>query len=258
MLKDYIKKWRGKRPSIFILSGAGLSAASGIPTYRGVGSGKSASWVSLSAETLQESPQDLFDETNRRIHDFDAAVPNAAHKAIAGFIKKYRLRADIIHVTQNVDTLCEEAGDMAVFHLHGVLNRSRCSACGAVFPRKGFYEMGAVCPCCGATGANVRPDVVLFGETPLGLDWILPYLKNVDIFLSVGTSGTVYPAADFVTIAMRHAAPIRALINKSSANDDFFTWNKKLLRDFNVVRMGDAQGLVGPFLAEVGVLIDTL
>ncbi|HIU84970.1 MAG TPA: hypothetical protein IAC66_06370, partial [Candidatus Aphodousia gallistercoris] len=179
-----------------------------------------------------------------------------AEKPVLGQGKPSHFSGELFR--QNVDTLCEEAGDTAVFHLHGVLNRSRCSACGAVFPRKGFYEMEAACPCCGATGANVRPDVVLFGETPLGLDWILPYLKNVDIFLSVGTSGTVYPAADFVTIAMRHAAPIRALINKSSANDDFFAWNKKLLRDFNVVRMGDAQGLVGPFLAEVGVLIDTL
>ena len=123
MLSTMIKKWRGERPSIFILSGAGLSVESGIPTYRGEGSDPKNDSASLSRGYMRSLPERVFEAANQRIHDFDACEPNAAHKAIAKFIKKYRLQADIVHVTQNIDSLCEEAGDTAVFHLHGSLNR---------------------------------------------------------------------------------------------------------------------------------------
>ena len=260
MLSTMIKKWRGERPSIFILSGAGLSVESGIPTYRGEGSDPKNDSASLSRGYMRSLPERVFEAANQRIRDFDACEPNAAHKAIAKFIKEYRLQADIVHVTQNIDSLCEEAGDTAVFHLHGSLNRSVCQKCGTVFPRKGFYKMGNTCPKCRAQFSAVRPDVVLFGETPHGLDWIMPYLKEVDIFIAIGTSGTVYPAADFVTIAASAGAPIRMLLNKEAPREMQF--NCSMMDEgygpFNYIRLGKATGIVPMVLKEVGQLIENI
>lgn len=260
MLSTMIKKWRGDRPSIFILSGAGLSVESGIPTYRGAGSNPDNDSTSLSAGYMRSLPERVFNATNQRIKDFDQCKPNAAHKAIAEFVKKYRLQADIIHVTQNIDSLCEEAGDTSVFHLHGSLNQSRCQKCGAVFPRKGFYKMGNVCPKCQAKFSAVQPDVVLFGEKPHGLDWILPYLKEVDIFIAIGTSGTVYPAADFVNLAMFSGAPIRMLLNKEAPRD--MQYNYQMMDEscgpYNYVRIGNATTIVPDVLKQVGQLIENI
>ena len=260
MLSTMIKKWRGERPCIFILSGAGLSVESGIPTYRGVGSDPKNDSTSLSAGYMRALPQRVFDASNQRIRDFDACCPNAAHIAIAQFLKKYRLCADIIHVTQNIDSLCEEAGDTSVFHLHGSLNRSVCRKCGAIFPRKGFYQEGNCCPKCGARFYNVRSNVVLFGETPHGLDWIMPYLKEVDIFIAIGTSGTVYPAADFVTMAASAGAPIRMLLNKEAPREMRF--NQSIMDEefgpYNYIRLGSATGIVPMVLKEVGKLIENV
>lgn len=104
----------------------------------------------------------------------------------------------MIHVTQNVDNLNELAGSPRVFHLHGDFQTSQCRKCKKTFPRIGFYQREQVCPVCGANNFAVRPNVVLFGEIPYGMDWIPSYLKKACVFISVGTSGTVYPAADFV------------------------------------------------------------
>lgn len=233
---------------------------SGIPTYRGEGSDPKNDSASLSRGYMRSLPERVFEAANQRIRDFDACEPNAAHKAIAQFIKKYRLQADIVHVTQNIDSLCEEAGDTAVFHLHGSLNRSLCQKCGTVFPRKGFYKMGNICPKCRAQFSAVRPDVVLFGETPHGLDWIMPYLKEVDIFIAIGTSGTVYPAADFVTIAASAGAPIRMLLNKEAPREMQFNYSMmdEGYGPFNYIRLGKATGIVPMVLKEVGQLIENI
>lgn len=206
---------KGERPVIVILSGAGLSAESGIPTYRNADNNWNRT-DSMDSVDMKHRPQLVFDSINRRIEAYDQAKPNAAHLSIAKFKKKWRNKADIIHITQNIDTLCEEAGDAGVFHLHGSFLTSRCTECGATFPRLGLYKEGNVCPACKASGWSVRTDVVLFGERPHGLDWIPGVLRRADVFVAVGTSGMVYPAAGFVTEARRRNCRTRLLIAKDA------------------------------------------
>ena len=191
---------KGDRPLVFILSGAGLSAESGIPTFRDA----NGLWRKYdpkelaSIGALERHTQDVFDFYNERIKNAEPCRPNAAHIAIANFQKEMAPFCDVIHVTQNVDNLNELAGAPRVFHLHGDFQTSLCRKCKKTFPRVGFYEREQVCPVCGATNFAVRPNVVLFGEVPYGMDWIPSYLKKACVFISVGTSGTVYPAANFV------------------------------------------------------------
>lgn len=193
-------KFEGERPLVFVLSGAGLSAESGIPTFRDAdGLWRKYDPKELaSVGALDRQPQDVFDFYNERIKNTEPCCPNAAHIAIANFQKEVAPFCDVIHVTQNVDNLNELAGAPRVFHLHGDFQTSLCRKCKKTFPRVGFYEREQVCPVCGATNFAVRPNVVLFGEIPYGMDWITSYLKKACVFISIGTSGTVYPAANFV------------------------------------------------------------
>lgn len=192
--------FKGERPLVFILSGAGLSAESGIPTFRDANSlwRKYDPKELASIGALERHTQDVFDFYNERIKNAEPCRPNAAHIAIAEFQKDVAAFCDVIHVTQNVDNLNELAGSPRVFHLHGDFQTSQCRKCKKTFPRIGFYQREQVCPDCGANNFAVRPNVVLFGEIPYGMDWIPSYLKKACVFISVGTSGTVYPAADFV------------------------------------------------------------
>ena len=259
MLSTMIKKWRSERPGIFILSGAGLSVESGIPTYRGAGSDPENDSSSLSAGYMRALPERVFKATNQRILDFDHCRPNAAHAAIAEFVKKYRLRADIIHVTQNIDSLCEEAGDTSVFHLHGSFLQSRCTACGAVFPRLGFYEMQNVCPACKAAGGVVRPNVVFFNEMPLGMNWIESVLKRADVFLAAGTSGTVYPAAGFVHTASKYGCSDRILVTLDSPSRDSgegLSYGNLPEIEFTRRVYGSAVSLIPQVLEEIGKEIE--
>lgn len=188
------------RALVFILSGSGLSAESGIPTFRG----KDGLWKNwypseIASDTaLKERPEDVFEFYNFRIGKAIDCLPNAAHTSIAQFQQAVKDYCDVVHVTQNVDNLNELAGSPSVFHLHGDFQSSLCSQCKNTFPRLGLYKKNNVCPVCGASGYSVRPNVVLFGEMPYGLDWITSYLKKACVFMSVGTSGAVYPAANFV------------------------------------------------------------
>ncbi len=244
---------KADRPVIVILSGAGLSAESGIPTYRNPDNSWSRS-DSLNAGHMRNAPQIVFDSMNRRINAYTQAKPNSAHVAIAEFRKTWRHAADIVHITQNIDTLCEDAGDAGVFHLHGSFLTSRCRQCGAVFPRLGFYREGNICPACKAAGFSVRPDVVLFEEMPLGMDWIPEVIKRADIFLAIGTSGVVYPAAGFVTLALKHGCHDRILIAKDALSESFLglATAEDCVGDFTKFLRGSATTLVPAVLQTIG------
>ena len=253
------KMIKSERPVIVILSGAGLSAESGIPTYRSPGNQWNRT-SSLYAEHMRHTPQLVFDSLNQRIEAYGQTKPNAAHFAIADFKKKWRDKADIVHITQNIDSLCEEAGDAGVFHLHGSFLTSRCTECGAVFPRMGLYKKGNVCPACKAAGFAVRPDVVLFGEVPLGMDWIPSVIKRADIFLAIGTSGFVYPAAGFVQLALKHGCDDRILISKDAPSgfaESLSTGNDKV-GDYTRFLRGSATALVQPLLKTIGLWINRM
>lgn len=188
---------------IFVLSGAGLSAESGLGTFRGPG----GLWEGHDPMTLA-TPEAFardpvlvhrFYNTRRRLAA-DAA-PNAAHVALA------RLQAlrDVVLVTQNVDGLLGRAGARDVWHMHGRLDRARCGACGTVWDADDDLGTDTPCPACGAAAA--RPDVVWFGEMPHHLDEIAETLARASLFVAIGTSGTVYPAAGFVAEARANGVP---------------------------------------------------
>lgn len=239
---DKIRIKDGERPLVFILSGAGLSAESGIPTFRGPeGLWKTKFPAEIaSVETLQNNPQELLDFYNFRIESASGKEPNAAHLAIAKFQNEMASICDVIHVTQNVDNLNELAGAPRVFHLHGEFATSVCRQCESVFPRLGNYHKDLRCPACGATEYSVRPNIVLFGEMPHGMDWIPGYLKKACVFLAIGTSGRVYPAADFVRTT------------KASLKINFdIDPSIEMVRKFNHKIYGECTKTLPPFLDQL-------
>ncbi len=124
--------------------------------------------------------------------------PNAAHRALAALERAWD--GDFLLVTQNVDDLHERAGSKRLIHMHGELQKGWCSACDARFSWAGPMGRAARCTHCGQAG-SVRPDIVWFGEMPYEMDRIDDALRRCDLFVSIGTSGAVYPAAGFVQTA---------------------------------------------------------
>ncbi len=151
-------------------------------------------------------PPEAFARDPDRVHAFynarreqlrDAQIePNAAHRALAELEQK----RDVLVVTQNIDDLHERAGSRNIIHMHGELSKQLCSACGATAPAPDELSMDLVCASCGKTG-GLRPDVVWFGEMPYHMDRIETALADCALFVSIGTSGNVYPAAGFVSQA---------------------------------------------------------
>ncbi|MHA6325245.1 NAD-dependent deacylase [Roseivivax sp. CAU 1753] len=180
---------------IVILTGAGISAESGLGTFRD----KGGIWEKHRIEDV--AAPEAFARDPARVHDFynqrrvqaAGARPNPAHDALA------RLQADhdgeVIIVTQNVDDLHEKAG-ARVIHMHGTLAGALCAACGHRWPSPPRMAVGERCPACDAPAA--RPDIVWFGEMPYRMDEIFGHLETADMFVAIGTSGLVYPAAGFV------------------------------------------------------------
>jgi len=189
-----------KYRNIVVLTGAGLSAESGISTFRD----KDGIWSKYKVEEVA-TPQG-FAADPRRVHDFynmrraghATVAPNAAHFALAKLEREHP--ADVLIVTQNVDALHEAAGTQRLIHMHGELLKAWCLACDARHPWTGDLSVETCCPDCGHAG-RMRPDVVWFGEMPYHMEEIAEALAACDLFISIGTSGNVYPAAGFVAEA---------------------------------------------------------
>ena len=189
---------------VFVLTGAGLSAESGLATFR---DSADALWSRF--DPMRLATPEAFAADPVLVHDFydvrraavQRAEPNAAHRALArlqaGLLGK---GGEAVLCTQNVDDLLERAGAGPVVHIHGRLLEGRCVACARAVRWTGAMGVGARCPNCGAIG-RMRPNVVWFGEMPLHLDDMAAALRRSDVFVAIGTSGTVYPAAGFVDLA---------------------------------------------------------
>jgi NAD-dependent deacetylase len=189
---------------IFILTGAGLSAESGLGTFRGP---PDALWAKHDPYKLATpgafaaDPELVHGFYNHRRAGVVAASPNAAHAALARLQQALAARGgEVFLCTQNVDDLLERAGCTAVVHMHGELRRIRCTTCGARHAWDGPLSTHTPCPSCDATG-GLRPDVVWFGEMPKHLDAIGAALEEATLFVAIGTSGSVYPAAGFAAEA---------------------------------------------------------
>ena len=186
---------------LFVLSGAGVSAESGLATFRGSGGLWNGYRVDQVAtpEAWAADPELVWRFYSMRRRDALAAEPNPAHLALA---KIERSLGDRFYLcTQNVDDLHERAGSVRVHHMHGSLFASRCVECEMPFRDQAFYETRSELPVCAECNSPVRPHIVWFGEIPLDVDAIYHELNRATDLLVVGTSGSVYPAAGFVHIA---------------------------------------------------------
>ncbi|RBO55090.1 NAD-dependent protein deacylase [Rhodovulum sp. BSW8] len=218
---------------IVILTGAGISAESGLGTFRDV----DGLWTRYdlndvaTPEGFARNPALVMEFYNARRRNAAEAAPNPAHLALA------RLEAalppgSVRIVTQNVDDLHERAGSRAVWHMHGQLARARCASCGAGWQAPPVMRVEDPCPSCGAPAT--RPDIVWFGEMPYYMEEIWEALRAADLFAAIGTSGTVYPAAAFVQDASRAGAETLELNLEPS----------ETVSDFDRVRQGPASGIV--------------
>ena len=189
--------------SIVILTGAGISVESGIASFRD----RDGIWARVdwrdyaTPDAFARNPSKVHDFYNRRRASVARARPNAAHLALARLEQAFSGAFTLI--TQNIDHLHEAAGSQKLVHMHGELFRALCAACHQRSPWHGDMTTGSQCPACSTIG-QLRPDVVWFGEMPYHMDRIYRALGQAELFVAIGTSGHVYPAADFVEEA-KHA-----------------------------------------------------
>ena len=206
--------------SIVVLTGAGISAESGIATFRGPGGLWEGHRVEdvCTPEALAHDPVLVHRFYDARRAALARVEPNAAHRALARLDADWG--GDLLIVTQNVDDLHERAGARRLLHMHGELQSALCAACGARTRWPGALPPGSLCSACGA--AALRPDIVFFGEMPYEMDTIERALGSADLFVSIGTSGAVYPAAGFVQGARHAGARTLELNLERSAGSAFF------------------------------------
>ena len=226
--------------NIVILTGAGISAESGLATFRGA----DGLWEGHRVEdvaTPHAFARDpalvraFYDARRARLGEVE---PNAAHEALARLDAGWS--GDFLLVTQNVDDLHERAGCKRLLHMHGELKKGWCLGCGERFGWEGPMGDGASCPGCGQ-GGQVRPDIVWFGEMPYEMDRIERALQRADLFVSIGTSGAVYPAAGFVQTA-RYCGARTLEINLEPSLGSFL---------FDESRTGPASDLVPRWVEEM-------
>ncbi|MBK1615075.1 Sir2 family transcriptional regulator [Rubrivivax gelatinosus] len=202
---------------IVVLTGAGISAASGLRTFRGPGGIWDDAQVAECGHvaTLRARPQRTWALFGAMREPVAAARPNAAHRALAQFEARLQPEQDFLLITQNIDGLHQQAGSRRVVELHGNLRTTRCSEEGCTlepFADDASYAAGV--PRCRLCGGVLRPDIVLFGEMlPMqALSHVQQALQDCDLFIAVGTSGTVTPAAEFVRAA-RYAGAHTVYLN---------------------------------------------
>lgn len=197
--------------SIVILTGAGISAESGLETFRGAG----GLWCGHRVEDV--ATPEAFAHNPELVHAFynkrragllDPEIqPNLAHKALAELERKWS--GEVLVVTQNIDDLHERGGSRNLLHMHGEILQMFCQRCssgtGPKFECRMDISVESVCPSCGQKG-SLRPDIVWFGEIPYHMNDIFAALSQCDLFIAVGTSGQVYPAAGFVSEALAAGA----------------------------------------------------
>jgi NAD-dependent deacetylase len=192
--------------NVFVLTGAGVSAESGLGTFRD----KDGLWSRFdpmklaTPEAFAHDPDQVHAFYNMRRQNLLSAEPNAAHRALARLeIGLAERGGSLFLCTQNIDDLHERAGSQRVVHMHGELLKARCKACGDTMPWHEDLSVDVPCPSCRHSG-GLRPHVVWFGEMPLEMDAIYDALLAADLFVAIGTSGSVYPAAGFVSEARGH------------------------------------------------------
>ena len=190
--------------NIVILTGAGISAESGIPVFRS----ETGLWESERIEdvcvpsALIRNPRKVHDFYNKMRLGLESKKPNAAHKAVSSLQQSWSLLSggNVTLITQNIDDLHEKAGSVDVIHMHGELKSMLCTKCHSRWMKNDCSNPEDICPCCKSQGTT-RPDIVFFEEMPYKMDLIEKSLAKCDLFLAIGTSGVVYPAAGFCSFA---------------------------------------------------------
>ncbi|AKH70455.1 NAD-dependent protein deacetylase, SIR2 family [Spongiibacter sp. IMCC21906] len=209
--------------NIVVLTGAGISAESGIKTFRA----SDGLWEEHRVEDVAtpegfaanpELVHQFYNSRRRQLLGFEVA-PNPAHKALAEL--EARLNGNLLLVTQNIDNLHERAGSGNVLHMHGELLKMRCAYTDRIYEIDGDINEQSRCACCGMR-QSLRPHVVWFGEMPLYMNQIYAALEGCELFISVGTSGNVYPAAGFVEVARSVGADTVEINLEPSATESLF------------------------------------
>ncbi|MCO1334619.1 NAD-dependent protein deacylase [Microbulbifer sp. OS29] len=221
--KVFLQTMENHYQKIAVLTGAGISAESGIGTFRSA----DGLWENHRLEDVAtpeafdrnpEQVQKFYNERRQQLLSTEI-TPNPAHKALAKLEKHFL--GSFLLVTQNIDDLHERAGSQNLIHMHGELLKARCSLSGKIFSLTSSLSVTDTCTCCRQRGA-LRPQVVWFGEIPLQMETIYRQLSECDLFISIGTSGSVYPAAGFVECAnLAGAHTVELNLERSSVGDAF-------------------------------------
>lgn len=210
---------------VSVLTGAGISAESGLPTFRDKGEGLWAKFNPMELATpaaFKTQPEKVHEFYNLRRRLLQEVKPNAAHFALVRLAEKLaRSGGELNIITQNVDDLHERAGSKNVLHIHGELMQVKCVVCDQAVVWTADLGLRDRCGACGEVG-SLRPNVVWFGEMPFGMDEASDAVTQSDLFVAIGTSGAVYPAAGLVQLAARHGVRTCELNLAPSENYEAF------------------------------------
>jgi len=223
---------------LVILTGAGISAESGLRTFRDADGLWEKHRVQdvATPEAFHRNPALVYRFYNERRRSLPSVQPNAAHLALARLEREWP--GEVLLVTQNVDDLHDRAGSRHLLHMHGELLKARCLGCRALLDWPGDLDADSRCPVCHR--GQVRPHIVWFGELPLEMERIYRALEQCDLFAAIGTSGHVYPAAGFVEAVGPDARTVELNLDRSLVADAFHEH-----------RCGPATELVPAFVAEL-------